>query len=410
MSELEVTRLLAGWRAGAPLSLPEHTAAYGRLARSAAGPGLIESVKRSGLRGRGGAGFPCGLKLEAVARAGRRPLVVVNGCESEPASGKDRLLLEQLPHLVLDGAALAAGAVGASRAVVCLSEQDGVAIDAVSNALAERPDRRGFRVSVLPERYVSSEESALVRHLDGGPALPAYVPPRPFERGILIQNAETLAHVALIARRGADWFRAVGTPEDPGTTLLTVSGAVRDPGVYEVALGTPLGSVLATAAPTTAPRAILLGGYFGNWMTAREATGLPLAHHGLRTRGAALGCGVVVVLGEDACGICESAAVLDYLASQAAGQCGPCTFGLRAIADGLAALADGAAAAGTLDRLRRWAGDVEGRGACHHPDGAVRLLRSALDVFAGEAAQHARGVRCESRRRPGLLSVPAVAV
>jgi NADH:ubiquinone oxidoreductase subunit F (NADH-binding) len=406
MSELEVTRLLAGWRAGAPLSLPEHTAAYGRLARKAAGPGLIESVKRSGLRGRGGAGFPCGLKLEAVAKASKRPVVVVNGCESEPASGKDRLLLEQLPHLVLDGAALAAGAVGASRAVVCLSEQDAVAVDSVSNALAERPDRRGFEISVVPERYVASEESALVRHLDGGPALPAYVPPRPFERGVLIQNAETLAHVALIARRGADWFREVGTPEDPGTTLLTVSGAVRDPGVYEVPLGTPLQAVLATAAPTARPRAILLGGYFGAWLAPAEAARRKLAHD---AQGAPLGCGVIVVLGEDACGVCESAAVLDYLAHQSAGQCGPCTFGLRAIADGLAALAGGSAPAGTLDRLRRWAGDVEGRGACHHPDGAVRLLRSTLDVFAGEAAQHARGVRCESGRRPGLLSVPAVA-
>jgi NADH:ubiquinone oxidoreductase subunit F (NADH-binding) len=408
MSDLEVTRLLAGWRSGPPLGLAEHTDAYGRLPRAAAGPGLIESVTRAGLRGRGGAGFPCGLKLAAVAKTGRRPTVVVNGCESEPASGKDRLLLEQLPHLVLDGAALAAAAVGAREVMVCVSAVDELATDAVSNAIAERPDRRGFLLTAVPERYVSSEESALVRHLDGGPALPAYVPPRPFERGVLIQNAETLAHVALIARHGADWFRAVGTPEDPGTTLLTLSGAVRDPGVYEVPLGTPLGAVLAVGARGDSPRAVLLGGYFGSWVAPREAAALPLAHHGLRARGAALGCGVVVVLPQDACGVCETAAALDYLARQSAGQCGPCTFGLRAIADGVTALADGAAPPGTLERLRRWAGDVEGRGACHHPDGAVRLLRSTLDVFAGDAAQHARGTRCDARRRRGLLSVPAV--
>src|SRR6185312_12145452 len=139
--------------------------------------------------------------------------------EGEPASGKDRLLLEHLPHLVLDGAALAAGAIGATEVVLCMSEQDRRALDVVINALDDRPDGRAFRVQAVPERYVASEESALVRGLDGGPALPAYVPPRPFERGILIQNAETLAHVALIARHGAEWFRAVGTPDDPGTTL-----------------------------------------------------------------------------------------------------------------------------------------------------------------------------------------------
>src|SRR5438874_216176 len=137
-----------------------------------------------------------------------------------------------------------------------------------------------------------------------------------------------------------------------------------------------------TAAPTAPPRAVLLGGYFGAW---EEDPSTELAHEGLRSRGAALGCGVLVVLPQGACGVCETAVALDYLARESAGQCGPCTFGLRAIADASTALAGGAAPPGTLDRLRRWAGGVEGRGACHHPDGAVRLLRSTLDVFAGEA-------------------------
>jgi NADH:ubiquinone oxidoreductase subunit F (NADH-binding) len=118
---------------------------------------------------------------------------------------------------------------------------------------------------------------------------------------------------------------------------------------------------------------------------------------------------VIAVLPHGACGLCETALVLDYLARESAGQCGPCTFGLRAIADGVSALTEGLAPPAMLERLRRWAGDVEGRGACHHPDGAVRLLRSTLDVFAGDAAQHARGTRCEAERRPGLLNVPVMA-
>lgn len=405
-------RLLAGRRPTGPLGRGAHLSAYGPLGPIAGDPpGLLALAETSGLRGRGGAGFPMGRKLRAVAAARGRKVVVANGAEGEPASRKDRVLLESLPHLVLDGVALAATAVGAREARVCVSAAMARALAAVGGAIAERRDEIRLRLEVVADGYVAGEESALVHALNGGPPRPTTVPPRPFERGVdgrptLVQNVETLAHLALVARHGAAWFRALGTPADPGTTLVTVSGAVARPGVYELALGTPVGRLAARATPSGPPRAFLVGGYFGAWVSATEADALPLAHDGLRALGGSLGCGVVIALPHGACGVCQTARVLDYLARESAGQCGPCVFGLRAIAGAMAEVARGEGSRATLERLARWAGDVAGRGACHHPDGAVRLLRSALDVFAEEVEAHGQRGRCPSGERVARLRVP----
>jgi NADH:ubiquinone oxidoreductase subunit F (NADH-binding) len=372
-------RVLAGLGPGA-LDRAAHGAVYG--SPQIAGAALIDAVTRSGLRGRGGAGFPTGRKLAAVASARRRPVVVVNACEGEPRSAKDALLLQRLPHLVLDGAVLAADAVHARETLLCTAGDPPPALTA---ALRERRDRVAIKLHAVPRSYVAGEESALVHRLNGGPAKPTLSPPRVYQKGVnsrptLVQNAETLAHVALIARYGPAWFRERGTPDDPGTALITLAGGVR-----EIELGTPL------AAVVPATRAVLVGGYFGAWVDGRDAAYTPLAHHALRERDLSLGCGVVAALPDDACGLCETARILDYLAHESSGQCGPCVHGLRAVAALFADLTRGTAPRDAVPRLRRWAGDIEGRGACHHPDGAVRLLRSALDVFATEAAEHAWG-------------------
>jgi len=230
----------------------------------------------------------------------------------------------------------------------------------------------------------------VINALNGGPAIPVAVPPRPFERGFrgrptLIQNPETLAQIALIARHGPDWFRELGTPSDPGSLLVTVSGAVGAPGVYELEFGTPLGELIAVAGGAEEPlRALLIGGYFGTWVGAKRAMSLRLARSDLRSVDAALGAGVVVALGESSSGLSESARVIDYLAAQSAGQCGPCVHGLRAIADSVGALAAATASGAERERVLRWAADIRGRGACHHPDGAVRFVRSALREFGDE--------------------------
>jgi NADH:ubiquinone oxidoreductase subunit F (NADH-binding) len=406
-------RLLAGLGpAGATMTLAEHHAVHGSLPE-VAGDQLIELAERSGLRGRGGADFPIAIKLRAVAGGRRRPTVVVNGSETEPASAKDRLLLARLPHLVLDGAVLAARAVGARAAIVKVGDGTPDVARALDGAISVRDDGVELGVVTGPEGYVTGEETAVVHYLARGVAKPTFVPPRPYERGLhgrptLIQNPETLSQLALVARFGPEWYRELGSAADPGSALVTISGAVQTAGVYELAFGTPMTDLLAAAGGPSEPlQALLVGGYFGTWVDSRRALELRLAREDLRSVGCALGSGVLIALGESACGLHESARVINYLANESAGQCGPCVHGLAAIADSVSALADGIAHPRELERLRRWTTEVRGRGACHHPDGAARFVESALAVFGREIESHRRS-RCTAR--PAGLPLGGVVV
>jgi NADH:ubiquinone oxidoreductase subunit F (NADH-binding) len=406
-------RLLAGLdSSGGPMSLAEHQRVHGELPDRSPME-LIESIEHSGLRGRGGADFPTARKLRTLAGARRPSAVVVNGSETEPASAKDQLLLSRLPHLVLDGAVLAARAIGAPEVIFHVGATSAGSLPALEGALALRDDRVHVHLVQATGGYVAGEESAVMHHLNGGDALPTFVPPRPFQRGYrgrptLIQNPETLAQVALVARFGEHWYRELGTAADPGSALVTISGAVRAPGVYELAFGTSMRDLVDAAGGTTERlRALLVGGYFGTWVDASQALELRLAREDLRSVGCTLGSGVLIALGESSCGLHESARVIDYLAEQSAGQCGPCVYGLRAIADGLGAIADGVADARDRAQVAQWASEVRGRGACHHPDGAVRFVASALSVFAEEIEWH-RHERCRARPAGLPVSGPSV--
>ena len=416
----QASRLTIGWRSsGEPATLGAHVDTYGPLRQPAAGQSLIDAVTAAGLTGRGGAGFPTGVKMRAVASRRGPAVVVANGMESEPASEKDKALLGRAPHLVLDGAVLAAMAVGADVVHLCLPRIRSQLIASVAGAVAEREQANLDRVQIvvqdLPHQYVSSEETALVHWLNGGEAKPTAVPPRPFEKGVgqrptLLDNVETLAHVGLIARFGPAWFRQNGLPDAPGTMLSTVAGAVDAPGVYEFEVGTPIGDILATCGARPAISSVLIGGYFGTWHDVADVASLPLATPALRRIGASPGTGVLFALPPDACGLTETARVLAWLASQSAGQCGPCIFGLPAIADDFAQLASGRPQGRVLDRLGRRLATIPGRGACRHPDGAVRLARSALSAFAADVRAHASHRHCLSARsgqpRPAGLPIP----
>jgi NADH:ubiquinone oxidoreductase subunit F (NADH-binding) len=395
-------RLLAGLDpGGAVMTLAEHEDIHGPIPPVNAWQ-LIEAIEESGLRGRGGADFPAARKLRAVAERRRVSAVVVNGGETEPASAKDRLLLSRLPHLVLDGAVLAAATVGAREVIVKVGERALGTLQALESAISVRSrDPVPTRIVGGPEGYVSGEESAVIHYLNDGAPLPTFVPPRPYERGYrarptLIQNPETLAQIALVARFGAHWYRELGTVADPGSALVTITGAVVAAGVYELAFGTSMTDLLdAAGGPSEPLRALLVGGYFGTWVDASRASGLRLAREDLRSVGCSLGSGVLIALGQSCCGLHESARVINYLAEQSAGQCGPCVHGLRAVADSVGALADGAAHPREQDRLLRWISEIRGRGACHHPDGAVKFVESALSVFGEEIEWHRRR-RCNA--------------
>jgi NADH:ubiquinone oxidoreductase subunit F (NADH-binding) len=441
---------------GSVETLDQHLAAHSRQP-VLTGPELIGLLADAGLTGRGGAGFPAWRKLAAVADSGRATVVIANGAEGEPASGKDRMLLASRPHLVLDGLQLVARATGARRAYVYLPAGAAAALGA---ALAERRraglDAVPVEVRTAPDAFVAGEDSAVVAAVSGRAAVPADKRIRITDAGALVQNVETLAHIALIGRHGAAWFRSAGTADEPGTFLATVSGAVAAPGVVEAGYGVRLGDLIdAAGGATDLLQAVLVGGYHGGWVPAHPD--LPVARASMAPYDAAPGAGVVIALPANACGLAETARIVGYLARQVAGQCGPCINGLPRLADTLAALAfsvpygpsvlsgpsgpsgpsvpygaSGPSGPSVLSgpselsgpferhgigslaqRLRpgrvaqgsrpglpaevaRLAALMTGRGACRHPDGTARLIRSALRAFDDDVAAHLAG-RCLAR-------------
>ncbi|GAA1848879.1 NADH-ubiquinone oxidoreductase-F iron-sulfur binding region domain-containing protein [Pseudonocardia ailaonensis] len=353
---------------------------------------LVTELQRAGLTGRGGAAFPVWRKLAAVsprttgsagpstrstfarrrAAAATGPVLVANGAEGEPRSAKDRTLLTHGPHLVLDGLEAAARAVGARRCVL-LAHPD--VVERVRPAAAER----GIAVVAGDGGFLDGEETAAVARIEGRPPVPADKTRRLVERGIAVLNVETLAHIGLVARRGADWFRSAGTADEPGTMLVTGPG-----GVGEVELGTPLPEVLGEVRGP-----VLVGGFHGAWLAPGEVLRARLSRESLREFGAAPGAGVLHVPAPGRCGLVETAEITTFLAGASARQCGPCRNGLPALADLLHRLAAGHPH--TAPEIARISALLTGRGACHHPDGTVRLVRSALRVFATDVDAHLRG-------------------
>jgi NADH:ubiquinone oxidoreductase subunit F (NADH-binding) len=406
-------RLLGGPAATAGAeSYAAHRARLGRMPLH--GPALIPAIEAAGLLGRGGAGFPVGKKWRSVAeRSNGHAVVVANGAEGKSTSRKDRVLMSLRPHLVLDGALIAANAVGADEVVMYIGTEHRPALDAMTRAIAER--QREFKLPVrlveAPLGFVVGESSAAVHYINTGDARPTMAPPRTFESGVggrptVVSNVESLAYTALIARYGPDWYRAAGHAETRGTALVTVSGTTPAQRVVEIEYGTPLGEVLErVGAWTTAGQGVMLGDSFGAWADVHAARDLPLDPAVMKRHGLSFGAGVIAVLPATTCGVIETAEVMAYMAGESAGQCGPCVYGLNALAETAGRLAAGRPNQGDLERIARWGSQLSGRGACAHPDGAAAFVNSGLRVFADEFALHARG-GCSLR--PGRAGRPAV--
>ncbi len=396
-----------------PQSWSQHLKIFGPLAIPSS---LSHVLCEAGLRGRGGAAFPTHQKVQLVASdRSRRKYVVVNAMEGEPASHKDRSLVSAHPHLVLDGALALAKEVGAKDIAVCIARENTAVANCMERAIHERErhDNRGVTIELHtpPGRYIAGEESGLVHWLDDDKTLPQFRPVKPsilrIGRGsVLVDNAETHANVALIARYGAEWFRSLGTTNHPGTALVSISGAVKRPTVLEVALGTPLREILACAGYVDTPRALLLGGYGGTWIDGCHVD-TPYDNDALAALQASVGAGVIVVLGAESCGVTETYNISRWMANESARQCGPCAFGLPALSESLAQLSGAVGDPATaLKQLRARAEVINGRGACKHPDGVVRMVLSALRVFNDDIAEHARGRACRFAANSRFATVP----
>ena len=400
-------RLTAGLDRFERIDLTTHQEIFGPMRRVTARQ-LIEMVESVDLRGRGGAAFPFARKVRAVVdnAAARKckPMILINGTEGEPGSAKDKMLLLRSPYLVLGGALLAARALSAKMIIVGVTDSS-VAASVAEAARAEPDLKKIVRVVEVPDRFVSGEGGALTNAVNGKIALPPGKKRRAAETGVdglptLLSNAETFAQLAVLAMLGQEGYASDGTPDEPGTVLLTVGGSAGRPAVVEVPTGIPLGTVL-DICEATAFDGVLVGGYHGMWLPAEFADDVPVSRAGLDAAGGTLGAGVVMPLG-GTCPLGEVARVVRYLAKESSGQCGPCKLGLPGLARSMTALADGSGGMDTLDTARRTAAVVRGRGACGHPDGVSRFVLSALDVFSDDLTTHLFRGSC-GRKTRGIL-------
>ena len=369
---------------------------------------LVHEIEKSGLRGRGGGWFPTARKIHAVVEsagarrawsAGRKPVVIANAMEGEPASSKDAVLLRHSPHLVLDGIAALAATIGATNAYIAVHRGSPV-VDVVVRALAERNDQITIALVTPPARYVSSEESALAHWIGDGTGTPVFGK-RPFERGVddrptQVQNAETMAHIGLIARYGGEWFASVGETSAPGTCLVSVGGAVNTPGVIEVEVGTPVTEIIKRCnGLSTEVSGFLTGGYGGGWAGHDALMNASWSPDSVAAAGGVIGAGILWAFDAHDCPITAMARVARWMAGESAGQCGPCRFGLPSLADDLDLLSARSASSTDLQRLTSRLPMVQQRGGCKHPDGVARFITSGLQVFQAEVAHHVHG-RCSA--------------
>ncbi len=348
-------------------------------ARATGGDEIVATLRAAGLRGRGGAGFPTFRKWATVrdfaAGAADAPTVVINGAEGEPGSFKDRMLLRRDPFRVVEGALVAAHAVGARHVVIALKESFAPELARVRAAVQAIDDAgwsAGVAIEVFggPASYLYGEETALLEVLAGRPPFPRVTPP--YRRGVedvpvpgdgppsrsaagielagpsaaaegvptLVDNVETIAHVTGIVAEGADWFREVGTTDSPGSVVCTVSGDAPRHGVAEFAMGTPLREVLATVGDVDADRvAAVMPGVSAAWLTGDDLD-LPLTYEAFAAAGSGLGTAGFVVLDRDADLLAVAAGVARFLAVESSGQCTPCKQDGRTIAAGLAAMVE----------------------------------------------------------------------
>ena len=373
---------------GAAQNLAEHRRCYGHANRK----GLLESVGSAGLVGHGGAKFPVARKWQAAIDAGGSGIVVCNGAESEPASGKDAALLQLRTHLVLDGLVETVNATDATSGVIWVHDGSLHSRHAIERSLIERQAAGlldpPIAIAEGPRHYLTGESSSIVRALSGGRAVPLTRGAPAAISGVdgrptVVHNVETLAKIALIA---ADH-------RPSGSRLLTLA----TPTARTVVDAQPLDRLasLASGIVSHDVSAVLLGGFAGSWKRWHDVAAVPLSE-----LNGSISAGIAITLPRGQCGVTVTAEFVRYLATSSARQCGPCLFGLGELSSVMARVARGRARRRDVERLHQVSAAVSGRGACSHPDGAIKMLGSAIDVFNAEFGAHRRSQTCELRHEP----------
>ena len=381
-------RLLSGVGFGPGLSQHRQTWPEPRVLH---GKQLLDLLHHAEIRGRGGAGFPFARKFQTTLESGKRRAVVVNAAEGEPGSAKDSALILTAPHLILDGAEIVARALNVKSIQIMVPSERPAVRPALERALDERSPEMRYTVFETEGTFLSGQSFAVTEAIEGRANLPVTSWQPQAVKGLrgrptALSNAETFAQVTALAAMGPERYCAEGTPEEPGTTLITIAGDGPGGVVMEVPLGTPLADVLQLCGYEPEVT-VLIGGYFGAWLAPPEVATRRLSRVDMAAAGAGLGAGVILPLDRDACPVVLTARIVEYLAGQSARRCGPCKHGLPALAEAVALLADHGVATATR-RINQLADVVNGRGSCAHPDGTVRLVRSMLKAFPDEVLAH----------------------
>ncbi|MEO7555211.1 MAG: NADH-ubiquinone oxidoreductase-F iron-sulfur binding region domain-containing protein [Acidimicrobiales bacterium] len=375
---------------------------------------IIELVLASGLRGRGGAGFPTGVKWQTVAgnrTATAASAVVVNAAEGEPGTLKDRTILRRNPFLVIEGSLIAARAIGADLVIFGLKESFGGEVDRVRDAIEECEDAgwcAGVELRVFegPDEYLYGEESALLETIDGGWPFPRVVPT--FRRGVhaggdvtvpegpaCVNNTETLANVARIISRGPEWFRSLGTEESPGTVVCTITGDTRRHGVGEVQMGTTLREVIddigGGPSEGRTVKAVLAG--VANGIVIGDQLDTPLTYEAMRAIGSGVGSGGFIVFDDTADMSAVAAGVARFLAVESCGQCEPCKLDGLTLSGALATIASSEGRENDMDVIRRRVDTVTRGARCFLASQQQVVLESILKHFPDELADHVAGTR-----------------
>ena len=377
---------------------------------------LIGVVKDSGLRGRGGAGFPAGLKWGFMPKGAMTKYVCVNTDEGEPGTFKDRLLVEHDPHSIIEGVIIAAYAVGASRAFVYIRGEFflGVKrwIKAIDDAyahgfLGKHILGSGFDLDLSVHRgagaYICGEETALINSLEGKRGEPRMKPPYPAETGFwneptLVHNVETLANVPHIVNRGSSWFKSIGTEQSSGSKLFCISGHVRRPGNYELPLGTPLSSILydfAGGMRGDRPLKAIIPGGASTPMLLADQVDIPMDFESLARAGSMLGTGAIVIMEEGTCMVEVARRLMSFFAHESCGKCTPCRVGTLRLEEMLARIVEGEGKPADIGLMEGICTGIEGNTLCPMGDAAVNPVRSSLKLFRDEYDCHIEHKQCK---------------
>ena len=409
-----------------------------RAARRLGRDGTIDELRASGLRGRGGGGFPTGAKWAGVAQAaGTHHYAVCNAAEGEPGTFKDRRLMRDNPYQLVEGLAIAAFAIGATEAFIGLKASFTTEIDRLTRALAEMTEAGlagdvGITIVPGPEEYLLGEEKALLEVIEGKDPLPRLLPPylhglfstapqmgwipTPREPGhpephesnpTQVNNAETLSNVPWILARGPEWFRTMGTPSSPGTIVATVCGDVAHPVVAEVEMGTRLADLLGGAAGGPLPgrtwKAVFSG--VANPVVDPSRFNLPLTYEDFAAHGTGLGAAGFIVYDDTACMVNVARVFSQFLAVESCGQCGPCKIGSGEITDRLDRIERGEGSDADIQRIGHWLGSVTDGARCYLATEERDTVSSILRCYPEEFAAHLETGTCP---HPRDLVVPKI--